>query len=68
MKIDRCYCYQKHFEELKRVAEKTGAASVEALQSYVEFGKNCKLCHPYVHRMLETGETVFSDVIEAEST
>lgn len=66
MKIDRCYCYRKTFAELRQVAEKTESASLEALQSHVEFGRNCELCHPYVRRMLETGQTVFHEVIEAE--
>ena len=66
MRIDRCYCYQVPFDRLKATAEATGAASVEALQAHVTFGENCQLCHPYVRRMLETGTTVFDEVIEAE--
>lgn len=67
MTIDRCYCYQKTFAELKAVAEATGAQTVEALQEHVAFGMNCRLCHPYVRRMFETGETVFHEIIEEES-
>jgi bacterioferritin-associated ferredoxin len=26
-------------------------------------GDNCGLCRPYLRRMLETGETVFHDII-----
>lgn len=66
MQIDRCYCYQTSFETLKDVAEATGADSVEALQAHVLFGNNCQLCHPYVRRMLATGETVFHEVLEAD--
>jgi bacterioferritin-associated ferredoxin len=66
MRIDRCYCYQVPFERLKATAEATGADSVEALQAHVTFGENCQLCHPYVRRMLNTGETAFDEVIEAE--
>jgi bacterioferritin-associated ferredoxin len=64
--IDRCYCYQKTFCEIKEVAETTGADSVAALQQHVEFGLNCGLCHPYVRRMLRTGETSFSRIIRDE--
>ncbi|MFB6247919.1 MAG: (2Fe-2S)-binding protein [Salinibacter sp.] len=64
MRIDRCYCYQVPFKRLKGVAEATGADSVEALQAHVCFGNNCQLCHPYVRRMLKTGETVFEEVLE----
>lgn len=68
MEIDRCYCYQQTFAELQAVAEKTDADSVEALQAHVTFGENCQLCHPYVRRMLETGQTVFHEVIEPDDT
>ncbi len=66
MPIDRCYCYQQTFATLKEVADETGAASVEALQEHVRFGQNCELCHPYVRRMLATGQTSFDEVIRAE--
>lgn len=64
MTIDRCYCYQQTFADLKAVADETGVDSVAALQAEVTFGHNCRLCHPYVRRMLNTGQTVFHDVLE----
>ncbi len=64
MEIDRCYCYEQTFADLKAVADDTGAESVEALQAHVTFGKNCQLCHPYVRQMLRTGQTVFHEVLE----
>ena len=63
IRIDRCYCFQVTFREMKEAADRHGADSVEALQAHVEFGRQCKLCHPYVRRMLETGQTVFTEVI-----
>lgn len=66
MIIDRCYCFQKRFAELKSVAEDTGASNVDDLQKQVVFGQNCKLCHPYVRRMLRTGNTTFRQVIREE--
>jgi len=68
MNIDRCYCYDQTFADLNEVAEETGAASVEALQEHVTFGENCQLCHPYVRRMLETGETCFHEIVEADES
>ena len=64
MHIDRCYCYQQLFADLKRIADEEDAQTVEALQEHVAFGHNCKLCHPYVRRMLRTGATVFDHVIK----
>ena len=63
MNIDRCYCFQQPFAALKIVADETGAQSVAALQAHVEFGQRCTLCHPYVRRMLRTGETVFHEIV-----
>ncbi len=63
MRIDRCLCYLRTFKELRAIAEETGAATVAELQRHVKFGLNCRLCHPYVRRMLRTGETMFSEVI-----
>lgn len=67
MNIDRCYCYDETFAHLKRVAEENDAESVEALQAHVQFGENCQLCHPYVRRMLETGDTAFQEIIEPDT-
>lgn len=63
MNIDRCYCFQQTFAALKDVAQETGAENVAALQEHVTFGQQCKLCHPYIRRMLRTGEMVFHKVI-----
>lgn len=63
MHIDRCYCFQQTFARLQKVAEATGADTVEAVQQHVTFGQKCKLCHPYVRRMLRTGETVFGEIV-----
>ncbi|GIV60083.1 (2Fe-2S)-binding protein [Rhodocaloribacter litoris] len=63
MQIDRCLCFRTTFAELKAVAGATGAESIAALQEHVAFGHNCRLCHPYVRRMLRTGETVFREIV-----
>ena len=64
--IDRCLCFGRTFAELKQVAEATGADSVVALQQHATFGQRCALCHPYVRRMLRTGETVFHEIVTGE--
>lgn len=61
--IDRCLCFQKTFRELRVIAKLHEIEALEALQKKVEFGKNCQLCHPYVRRMLKSGETVFNEVL-----
>ena len=66
MDIDRCYCFKRTFAELKDVAQSCEAGSIEELQEYVTFGQNCELCHPYVRRMLRTGEVTFGKIITAD--
>lgn len=61
--VRRCVCFSKTFVELKKIAAKERARSVEELQQHVRFGLNCKMCHPYVKLMLATGKTEF-DVID----
>jgi bacterioferritin-associated ferredoxin len=64
--IDRCVCYDRTFAELKRIATREGAKTVEELQHHVEFGLNCRLCHRYVREMLTAGKTEF-DFLDSSS-
>jgi bacterioferritin-associated ferredoxin len=66
VRIDRCYCFGVPFAALRATAEATGARSVGELQRHVTFGQRCRLCHPYVRRMLRTGETVFGEIVMEE--
>ena len=63
MQIDRCMCFGRPFAELADVAAATGAATVAELQEHALFGRKCALCHPYVRRMLRTGQTSFGEVV-----
>ncbi len=63
MRIDRCTCFNQTFAALKAVAEAQRAMTLPELQTHVTFGQKCQLCHPYVRRMLRTGEAVFSEII-----
>lgn len=67
MRIDRCVCFNVPFSFLREVAREHDCTSIAALQVHVRFGLNCKLCHPYVERMLDTGEVVFSSILKAKS-
>lgn len=63
MKIDRCVCFDRIFRDLQRIAATKHCNTIKELQEHAEFGKECRLCHPYIRRMLRTGETVFGQVI-----
>jgi NAD(P)H-nitrite reductase large subunit len=57
--VDRCVCFNKTFKELKITAGLHGCTTIPELKKYVIFSENCKLCVPYIEKMLETGETEF---------
>ncbi|MFM7133934.1 MAG: bacterioferritin-associated ferredoxin [Planctomycetota bacterium] len=68
IEIDRCVCYDVRFAELKEIAERERSHAnplmVDDLSKRLGCGSCCGLCRPYIERMLETGETVFNEVIE----
>ena len=66
LRIDRCMCFGTAFATLAEAAEATGAATVAELQRHALFGERCGLCHPYVRRMLRTGETAFGEIVTAD--
>ena len=62
--IDRCECFHRPFTELLVIARRTGSTTLEELQEHTQFGISCRLCNPYVRRMLITGETEFHEILE----
>ena len=62
--VDHCVCFRRPFVDLLQIAKKTGAKTLEELQEETEFGMACRLCNPYVRRMLVTGETSFEELID----
>lgn len=62
--VDRCVCFRRPFVDLLEIAKKTGAKTLEELQEETQFGMACRLCNPYVRRMLVTGETSFEELID----
>ncbi|MBX7150807.1 (2Fe-2S)-binding protein [bacterium] len=63
MKVNRCVCENLTFEEMKKVVDRFHCKTVGELQTRIKFGVNCRLCLPYVEKMIATGETHF-DIIE----
>ena len=63
--VTRCVCFNVRFAELKKIASKHNARTIDELRQHVRFGENCGRCLPYIQLMLETGKTVF-EVIPAE--
>lgn len=66
MLIDRCICYNVKFSEVKKIMEENNFTTIEEVQEEIDVSKNCKLCRPYIERMMKTGETEFDYIIEKE--
>ncbi len=66
VRIDRCLCCEVSFAAARARAERVGAVSLVALQSHMDVGTGCGLCHPYLRRCLRTGETVFTSILEED--
>ena len=66
MRIDRCLCFGRTFEDLLECARSRGIDDVDDLRNSEGFGLKCGLCVPYMRRTLATGEVVFDRVIVDE--
>ena len=58
--INRCVCYEVTFAELRDLAAERRLRTVEELRCAQDFAGNCRMCVPYVKKMLRTRETAFS--------
>lgn len=66
LRIDRCVCRDRLFAELLPLARHS-RWDLAALTAATGCGGQCGLCRPYLRRMLDTGETLFTEIIvEAE--
>lgn len=66
MRIDRCVCEAKTFGELLDTARRN-ALDLEELAAREGCGTHCGLCVAYLRRTLETGQTVFREILPKES-
>jgi bacterioferritin-associated ferredoxin len=63
--IDRCVCESKLFRDLVARARCEGL-DLRALADREGCGTHCGWCVAYLRRALETGETVFHDLLPKE--
>lgn len=66
MLIDRCVCFNVKFADVKKIMDDKRFNTLEEVQTVIDVSKNCKLCRPYLEKMLQTGETEFNYIIEKE--
>ncbi len=62
--ITKCICYDTSFEEMKTIMKNYKINSLEELRDIKPVALNCKLCVPYINKMIETGETKFKIIIQ----
>jgi bacterioferritin-associated ferredoxin len=62
VEVTRCLCRGLPFADLLPLA-RANAWDLAALARETGAGAGCGLCRPYLRRMLETGETVFRELL-----
>jgi bacterioferritin-associated ferredoxin len=60
MTVTKCVCYNKTFAEMKARMDEKNLTTFDDLKNELCFGENCKICVPYVRKMIQTGETAFA--------
>lgn len=63
--VRACLCAGRSFANLLPEVRQNAWTSVEEIAAHTGCGGGCGMCQPYLERMLETGETVFSVIPEA---
>jgi bacterioferritin-associated ferredoxin len=58
-------CFDLRFSELKKKLDERPATLDEIGRRY-GCGACCGMCRPYIERMLETGETVFHEILTGD--
>lgn len=61
--IDRCICFNTTFKEMKNIMLENNIKTLEELKKIKPVSLNCKICLPYIMKMIETGKTEFSEIL-----
>lgn len=61
--INKCVCFDTTFKEMKSIMKKYDLKNLNELRKVKEVGTNCKLCVPYIEKMISTGQTEFHEII-----
>ena len=62
--INKCVCFDTTFKMMKSIMKKYDLKKIDELRKVKEVGTNCKLCVPYIEKMIKTGQTEFHEIIE----
>ncbi len=57
--VKRCVCHKKTFCEILDIASEMNFTTYAQLLENKICGMGCGMCHPYLNKMMVTGETEF---------
>lgn len=60
----KCICFDTTFKEMKEIMKKNNLNSIEELRDIKQIADNCKLCLPYIEKMIKTGQTEFEVITD----
>lgn len=63
-KVTKCICFDTTFEEMKEIMVANNIRTIDELRKIKTVASNCRLCVPYIERMIETGETSFEIILK----
>ena len=63
LNIDRCVCHGVTFADVVKWSKATGCRSVDGAAREFRCTTSCGMCMPYIERALETGQTVFHEIL-----
>lgn len=63
LRIDRCVCHDVTFRDVVEWSRRTGCRAVDGAAREFKCTTSCGMCLPYVERALDTGETVFHQIL-----
>jgi NAD(P)H-nitrite reductase large subunit len=63
LNIDRCVCHDVTFADVVRWSAATGCRNVDGAAREFRCTTSCGMCLPYIERALETGQTVFHEIL-----
>jgi bacterioferritin-associated ferredoxin len=62
--ITKCICNDITFEKINKKINEKKIKRIEDLRKVMTVASNCKLCLPYINKMIETGQTSFENILE----
>lgn len=63
IRVDRCICTDQTFVALRQRAQREGLSLDEIMALTGLAGQRCGMCRPYLRQALQTGQTVFHELL-----